>query len=156
MTSKFCWPCTTSKDKTKTKIKIKLSYKCISKLFIMHYIIGWQTSMQCISKIIRFRPWSSRIDYFENNRQNLCSHLHSLLFLDNSLLCQKIVDFLLVILTNNGLFSDITGCYLKIASCRWIKENNRLLFSVTGIDDQGHRQQKLQTFFVKISSTLYL
>ena len=28
--------------------------------------------------------------------------------------------YLLVILTNNQLFSDITGCYLKIASCKWL------------------------------------
>ena len=32
----------------------------------------------------------------------------------------------------------ITSSYLKITSCRWLKENNRLLFSVTGIDNQGH------------------
>ena len=45
------------------------------------------------------------------------------------------IPVLLVILTNNWLFSDITSCYLKITSCSWLKENNRLLFSVTGIDD---------------------
>ena len=56
--------------------------------------------------------------------------IYSLLILHNSLLCQKIVDLLLVILTNDWLFDDIT-------SCRWLKENNRLLFSVTGIDNQG-------------------
>ena len=54
--------------------------------------------------------------------------IYSLLFLDNSLLCRKIVNFLLVILTNNQLFSDITGCYLKIASYRWL-QRFRLLFS---------------------------
>ena len=39
--------------------------------------------------------------------------IYSLLFLDNNLLCQKIVDFLLVILTNNQLFSDTAGFYQK-------------------------------------------
>ena len=34
-------------------------------------------------------------------------------------------------------YLDKKNCYLKIASCRWLNENNRLLFSVTGIDDQG-------------------
>ena len=45
-------------------------------------------------------------------------------------------------LTNNQLFSYITSCYLKITSCRWLRENNRLLFSVAGIDDQGHNYPK--------------
>ena len=54
--------------------------------------------------------------------------IYSLLYLDNSLLCWKIVNFFLVILTNNRLFSDITGCYLKIASCRWL-QRFCLLFS---------------------------
>ena len=54
-----------------------------------------------------------------------------MLWLENS-------QFLLVILTNNWLFSNITSFDLKITSCRWLKENNRLLFSVTGIDNQGH------------------
>ena len=39
-----------------------------------------------------FRPWTTRIDYLENNRKNICSHL---------------------------------------------QENNRLLFPITGIEDQG-------------------
>ena len=34
----------------------------------------------------------------------------------------------------------ITGCYLKIASYRWLQENNKLLFPITGIDDQGLRK----------------
>ena len=59
--------------------------------------------------------------------------IYSLLFFDNWLLCRKIVNFLLVISTNNRQFSNITSFYLKITSCRWLKENNRLLFSVTGI-----------------------
>ena len=53
------------------------------------------------------------------------------------------------ITNKNRLFSDITGCYLKIAGCRWIKENNRLLFSVTGIDDQGLDSQKWNQFITK-------
>ena len=32
---------------------------------------------------------------------------------------------------------NITGYYLKIASYRWLQENNRLLFPITAIDDQG-------------------
>ena len=39
---------------------------------------------------------------------------------------RKIVDFLLVICQNNLVFS-------KITSSRWHKENNRLLFSITGM-----------------------
>ena len=53
--------------------------------------------------------------------------IHSLLFM--SVHGQKQAKY--------PLFSDITSCYLKISSCRWLKENNRLLFSTTGIDDQG-------------------
>ena len=34
--------------------------------------------------------------------------IYCLLVLDNSLLCRKIVNFLLVILTNNWLFSNMT------------------------------------------------
>ena len=43
--------------------------------------------------------------------------IYCLLFLDNSLLCWKVVNFLLVILTNNQLFFNITSCYLKMTSC---------------------------------------
>ena len=45
-----------------------------------------------------YRSWLSRIDYFENNGQNLCSHLliYSLFFLDNSLLCHKIINFFIL------------------------------------------------------------
>ena len=51
--------------------------------------------------------------------------------LENSQLFDKIAS------KKNRLFSNITGCYPKIASCRWLHENNRLLFPITGIDDQG-------------------
>ena len=54
--------------------------------FISPYFIYWVKPNHRQS-----RPWSSRIKYFENNRQNLSRHL---LFL-------KIVDFLLVICQNN-------------------------------------------------------
>ena len=47
----------------------------------------------------------------------------------------EIFYFLLDILTNNLLFSDIPSFFLKITSCRWLKENNRLLFPITGIDN---------------------
>ena len=47
---------------------------------------------------IEFWPWPSRIDYFENNRQNLSSHLEPFI-LKNSL-------------------------FLEIPSSRWQKENN--------------------------------
>ena len=47
--------------------------------------------------------------------------------------CYKGPDHLKFISTNNRQFSNITSFYLKITSCRWLKENNRLLFSVTGI-----------------------
>ena len=43
------------------------------------------------------------------------------------------------------LFSDITSCHLKIASFRWLNENNRLLFPITGIDDQGLELQWIVT-----------
>ena len=68
--------------------------------------------------------------------------IYSLLFLDNRLLFWKIFKFLLVILTNDWLFSDIASWYLKITSCRWLKENNRLIFPITGIDNQGKKQNK--------------
>ena len=42
---------------------------------------------------IRHRLWSSRIDYFENNRQNMSSHLE--------LVISKNSQILLVILINN-------------------------------------------------------
>ena len=45
--------------------------------------------------------------------------------------------YLLIILTNNWQFSNIASYYLEITSCRWLKEKKRLLFSVTGIDNQG-------------------
>ena len=49
----------------------------------------------------------------------------------------KIVNFLLAILTNNWLFSNSSLLFSKMISFRWQEENNRLLFSITGIDDQG-------------------
>ena len=69
-------------------------------------------------------PWLSRIDYFENNRQNLSSHLEFAI---------------LTILENNQIFA----CYLskwqaKITSSEWQEENKMLLFSISGIEDQGH------------------
>ena len=39
-------------------------------------------------------------------------------------------------IANNQLFSEIT-------SSRWQEENNRLLFSIRGIDDQEHSKLKL-------------
>ena len=96
----------------------------------MHIYYMWHCKTYFVNKIVGktlsntlFWSWLSRIDYFENNRQNLCSHPQ--------------LNFWLVIFANNWLFSDITSCYLKISSCRWLKENNRLLFSTTGKDDQG-------------------
>ena len=41
---------------------------------------------------------------------------YSLLFLDNSLLCQKIINFWLVILTNDWLFSDSSLLFSKITT----------------------------------------
>ena len=41
------------------------------------------------------------------------------------------------IIANNQLFSEI------VTSSRWQEENNRLLFSITGIDDQEHSKLKL-------------
>ena len=58
-----------------------------------------------------FRPWSSRIDYFENNRQNLFSNLE-LVISENS------QNFGLLFVDDK---KKITGCY----------------FPETGIDDQG-------------------
>ena len=63
--------------------------------------------------------------------------IYSLLFPDNSLLCRKIVNFFLIILTNNRLFCDITGCYLKIASCRWLQRFCLLFSKKSILDDQG-------------------
>ena len=75
----------------------------------------WHCKTYFVNKIVGktlsntlFWSWLSRIDYFENNRQNLCSHPQ--------------LNFWLVIFANNWLFSDITSCYLKISSCRWLKK----------------------------------
>ena len=62
--------------------------------------------------------------------------------------CYKGPDHLKFISTNNRQFSNITSFYLKITSCRWLKENNRLLFSVTGIDNQS---LKLITYVLLIT-----
>ena len=59
--------------------------------------------------------------------------IYSLLFLDNS---QENSLLFAKILSKNRLFSDITGCYLKIASYRWLHENNRLLL----ISHNRHRR----------------
>ena len=56
------------------------------------------------------------------------------------LLCRKIVNFLLVILTNNQLFSDITGCYLKTASYRWLQRFCLLFSKLLILNNQGHRR----------------
>ena len=59
-----------------------------------------------------------------NNNQNISSHLE------------------LIMLENSGLFafylSKYQALFSEITSSRWKEENNRLLFSVTGIDHQGH------------------
>ena len=53
----------------------------------------------------------------------------------------KIVNFLLVICQNNNMLCIYiylpNQLFLEIASFRWQEENNRLLLSVTGIDNQG-------------------
>ena len=50
-------------------------------------------------------------------------------------------------LENSGLFalywSKYQALFSEITSSRWKEENNRLLFSVTGKDDQGHRCVKM-------------
>ena len=57
-----------------------------------------------------------------------------------------IVDFLLVICQNNNMLCIYiyvpNRLFLEITSFRWQEENNRLLFSVTGIDNQGHYIRK--------------
>ena len=49
----------------------------------------------------------------------------------------------------------ITSSYLKITSCRWLKENNRLLFSVTAIDDQGHNSLSSASHMYYMIQTQY-
>ena len=64
-----------------------------------------------------FLPWSSRIHYFENNKQNLSIHVE--------LVILEIVNFCLLFVKimreQNLLFSEIT-------SSSWQEENNRLIF----------------------------
>ena len=73
------------------------------------------------------RPWLSRSDYLENNRQNLSSHL-DLDILENSWFFAWCLSKQYI---KNQLFMEIT-------SATWQAEKNRLLFSKTGIgiDDQ--------------------
>ena len=66
------------------------------------------------------RPWSSRISYFENNRQNLSSH-QELVISENA---KNFGCNMSKWQAKNWLFSEIT-------SSRYQEENNRLLFSVT-------------------------
>ena len=66
------------------------------------------------------RPWSSRISYFENNRQNLSSH-QELVISENA---KNFGCYMSKWQAKNWLFSEIT-------SSRYQEENNRLLFSVT-------------------------
>ena len=73
------------------------------------------------------------MDYFENNRQNIFSHL-KLVILENS-------QFLLIILTNDKQTRKIVNLLLVIyrnskLHMTWQEENKRLLFSITGMDDQ--------------------
>ena len=91
-------------------------YDCQNAQFIFFQKTAKWNSMIILLLHIKYTllwPWSSRIDYLENNRQNLSSHLE-----------------LVSILENSPLFSEIT-------SSRSQEENNRLLFSITGIDNQG-------------------
>ena len=81
-----------------------------------------------------YRPWSSRIDYFENNRQNFFPHLE-ILTSENS---QK---------AKNRLLSEIT-------SSRWQEVDNRLLFSVTAIEDQDHSNIKAMIDIIKWRSVI--
>ena len=61
----------------------------------------------CKNCIHKFKQW---INYFENNRQNLSTHVEVVISKNN----------------RNRLFWEITGIW-----------DDRLLFSITGIDDQG-------------------
>ena len=65
----------------------------------------------------------SRISYIENKKQNLSRPCYS----ENSWIFACYFDKNQV---KNPLFLEIT-------SSRWQEENNRLLFSITAIDDQG-------------------
>ena len=53
---------------------------------------------QTLNCILLSRPWSSGMDYFKNNKQNLSSHLKLVILENNRLL-----------LENNGLFVKITS-----------------------------------------------
>ena len=57
-----------------------------------------------------------------------------------------IVDFLLVTCQNNNMLCIYiyvpNRLFSEITSFRWHEENNRLLFFVTGIDNQGHYIRK--------------
>ena len=106
------------------------------------YIRGLPTSAlfqarESKNSAMKIRPWFFRIDYFENKRQNLSSHLE-LVILENSwffkfVICQEN--------WRNWLFSEIT-------SSRWQDGNNRLQFSITCLDHQGHNFLKLTKKFI--------
>ena len=67
-----------------------------------------------------------RISCFENNKQNGSSHLELVISESG----QFFAYYLSKYTAKNWLFS-------KITRSRWQEENNRLLFSITGIDHQG-------------------
>ena len=105
-------------------------YDCQNAQFIFSQKTAKWNSMIILLLHIKYTllwPWSSRIDYLENNRQNLSSHLE-----------------LVSISENSPLFSEIT-------SSRWLQENNRLIFSITGIDDQG-RSNVYMTFLLNLQN----
>ena len=96
-----------------------MTFRPLSRSF--NRIMRWNNHLEqftvCLFRFKETNTWNRKISllYFENNRQNLSSHLELVIF-GNS---------------QNWLF-------LKITSSRWQEENNRLLFSVTDIDNQAH------------------
>ena len=78
----------------------------------------------------------SRISYIENKKQNYYCYS------ENSWIFACYLDKYQV---KNPLFLEIT-------SSRWQEGNNRLLFSITGIDD--HAKNSIKVFSSKTSGTL--
>ena len=78
-------------------------------------------------------PWLSRIHYFWSKKQNLSSHLQS-------------------IISENCRFFAKNQLFSEIASSRWQEKNNRWLFSITGISRRSGPIYMYIALFFQISA----
>ena len=78
-------------------------------------------------------PWLSRIHYFWSKKQNLSSHLQS-------------------VISENCRFFAKNQLFSEIASSRWQEKNNRWLFSITGISRRSGPINMYIALFFQISA----